>query len=310
MNYYEALAKQAQPVELAEQETSYFEAAAKNLDPRLFQDAVLNSHVRSIILSMVLNHLNANYREADSWAQVYLVGSGVSFSWQAHREPADLDCLISINYIQFRQSNLDYRGWSDSEIAAGINQGFKAELTPTTKEFMGVYELTFYVNENPNIADLKPYSAYSVTDNRWLVEPSEMHAPENPEWDKAVERDKTSAIQIIERYSTAWSLIKKALNPAHRLNAEAALKLAVEQGSALYRDIHESRSLAFSPDGQGYSDFHNYRWQAGKRSGVVPAMKKLHGMLDEASGNFATETYGVELPDTATLLRRAYQSNR
>jgi hypothetical protein len=115
---------------------------------------------------------------------------------------------------------------------------------------------------------------------------------------------KVKAVEIVKRYSTALDQIKAAANDAMRINAEAALAVAVQQGAAMFEDIHSSRSNAFSPSGAGYADFANYRWQAGKQSGVVPALKKIHSMSKEASERFSKETYGIELPDTSTLLRR------
>jgi hypothetical protein len=304
MNYYETLAQQAESVEFEPSETSYFSESVGHLDSRLFRGATLIPNVRNAILVLLKNHLELGYNEPMSWIQVFLAGSGVSFNWQAHRAPADLDCLVSVDYIQFRQSNQEYKSWSDREIATELNQGFKNELHPRTESFMDSFELTFYVNTNPNIEEIKPYAAYSVTNNSWVVSPSELTAPVNQEWDLATERDKTKAIEIIQRYSQAWTAIQAATNTALRLNAETMLANAVHQGSALFQDIHESRSQAFSPSGLGYSDFTNYRWQSGKRSGVIPAMKKLHDMVEDANAKFSQETYGMELPDVSTLIRR------
>lgn len=309
MSFYDALAKHAQTVDIEEQDTSYFSNPDKNLDPRIFRDNKLIPKVRNAILSLLHNHLTLGYNEPDAWTSVYLAGSGVSFNWSAHREPADLDCLVSVDYVQFRQSNQEYKGWSDREIAAELNQGFRNELHPRSESFMDAYELTFYVNLNPDIEELKPYAAYSVTEDSWTVRPTDLEVPDNPEWQSAVERDRDLATEIIKRYSTAWEAIKTSPNDAMRINAESALAHAVHQGSALFKDIHESRNSAFSPGGKGYADYANYRWQSGKKSGVVPAMKKLHDMADEATSRFSSETYGLELPDTATLLRRAYRSN-
>jgi hypothetical protein len=305
MNYYETLAQQAESVEFEPSETSYFSESAGHLDSRLFRGATLIPNVRNAILVLLKNHLELGYNEPMSWAQVFLAGSGVSFNWQAHRAPADLDCLVSVDYVQFRQSNQEYKGWSDREIAAEINQGFKNELHPRTDNFMDAFELTFYVNPNPNITELKPYAAYSVTDNTWVVPPTRLEPPTDPEWMSAVERDKVKAVELVKRYSTALDQIKNAANDAMRINAEAALAVLVQQGAAMFEDIHTSRSGAFSPTGAGYADFANYRWQAGKQSGVVPALKKIHSMSKEANERFSKETYGIELPDTSTLLRRA-----
>lgn len=305
MNYYEALAQQADSVGIEPGDTSYFSESAGNLDPRLFRGATLSPYVREAILVLLKNHLELGYNEPMSWIKVFLAGSGVSFNWKANRSPADLDCLVSVDYVQFRQTNQEYKGWSDREISAELNQGFKNELHPRTSDFMDDFELTFYVNPNPNIAELKPYAAYSVLDNTWVVPPTKLEPPTDQEWVSAVERDKVKAVEIVKRYSTALDQIKSAANDAMRINAEAALAVVVQQGAAMFEDIHTSRSGAFSPTGAGYADFANYRWQAGKQSGVVPALKKIHSMSKEANERFSKETYGIELPDTSTLLRRA-----
>lgn len=308
MNYYDALAKSAQEVDIQPGDTSYFSKPGKELDPRLFIDGSLRPVVRNAILTLLINHLELGYNEPTAWALAYLAGSGVSFQWSAEREPADLDCLITIDSVKFRQANNEYRGWSDKEIADEINQGFKNELHPRTGDFMGSFELTFYVNLSPNIEAIKPYAAYSITNDTWSVPPVAQEAPFHPDWDVATSRDVEQATTIIKRYAVALDQVKNATNTAMRLNAETMLSHAVLQGSALFEDIHTSRGMAFGPSGMGYSDFANYRWQAGKRSGIVQAMKKLHAVRDQATSNFSSQTYGMELPDAATLIRRAQHS--
>ena len=81
--------------------------------------------------------------------------------------------------------------------------------------------------------------------------------------------------------------------------------VAMQRCSALYDDIHSSRKFAFRPEGQGYADFYNYRWQAGKKYGTVPALRKLSEYWSAYKAQQAETTYGVELPDTQTLIRRA-----
>jgi hypothetical protein len=305
MNYYEALRASAEPVAITEGSSSYFEQPSESLDPRLFVEGRLQPTVREAIMTLLLNHLALGYNEASAWAHAYLAGSGVSHNWSAQREPADLDCLVSVNYVQFRQSNQEYKGWSDREIAAEINQGFRNELHPRTDNFMGTFELTFYVNVAPDIESIKPYAAYSITNDRWVVPPTSAPTQPNLEWDMAARRDHDKATEIVDRYATALERIRLATSDAARVNAETALALAVQQGSALFDDIHESRSAAFSPEGRGLYDFANYRWQAGKRSGAIPALKKLKSMASEAEKRFSTETYGMEMPDTDTLIRRS-----
>jgi len=109
----------------------------------------------------------------------------------------------------------------------------------------------------------------------------------------------------VSRYSKAMTEMQSAPNDAARRNAEFKLQQALQHGAMLFDDIHRSRKLAFTEFGKGYDDFHNYRWQAGKKYGTIPALRKMHDYLKDYEGQQALETYGVELPDTQTLIRRA-----
>jgi len=82
----------------------------------------------------------------------------VSYQWTAARTPADLDCLVGINYLLFRQANPQYKALSDKEIAAMFNQDFR-ELNQKNQNFLEAYELTFYVNVQSDIKKIKPYAA-------------------------------------------------------------------------------------------------------------------------------------------------------
>jgi hypothetical protein len=79
----------------------------------------------------------------------------------------------------------------------------------------------------------------------------------------------------------------------------------VDQAADLFDVIHAGRKTAFSMVGQGYGDWNNFRWQAGKKNGSIQALKKIKDYRDEAMASDAAQTYGVELPDARTLTRRA-----
>lgn len=102
MNYYDALVRQAEPVKLEPSETSYFSTPGAGLDPRLFRNGKVVPHIRSLILRILFDHLKQNYYNPEAFAHVWLAGSAVSYQWTAARKPADLDCLIGINYLGFR----------------------------------------------------------------------------------------------------------------------------------------------------------------------------------------------------------------
>ena len=305
MNFYDALVSQAKPVSIEPSETSYFSTPAAGLDPRLFRNGKIIPAVRSSILRILFDHLKLYFNNPEAYLQVWLAGSAVSYQWTAARKPADLDTLVGVNYLLFRQANPDYKGYSDKEIAATFNEHFREHLHPKTNNFLGTFELTFYVNVQTDILKIKPYAAYSLTNDDWTVQPEIRQLPVNKMWDKKVASDAALAGEIINRYTKALNDIQSAPNDVARRNAEAALKLAVDQGSRLFDDIHQGRRYAFSPSGGGYADIHNYRWQAGKSSGIIQALKQIKEIGSQSAKEFESKTYGMELPDASTLIRRS-----
>jgi len=285
--------------------TSYFSTPETELDPRLFVGTNLNGWVRNGILQLLFGFLNETYRHPDLWTHVWLAGSGVSYQWSAAREPGDLDVLIGIDYIQFRRAHPEYSGLTDMEISKMLNEDFREHLQPDTENWNG-FEVTFYVNPGAtDIRSINPYAAYDLTHNEWTVFPDKSGAPKQPVWESVAQRDRSMTADILNRYSQATTDLMGAQNDAARRNAEFRVQQSLMQGSMLFQDIHSSRRLAFSKQGAGYADFYNYRWQAGKKYGTVPALKKMHEYLDSYKKQEAEENYGIELPDTQTLIRRA-----
>lgn len=305
MDLYQALLSQATPVKVEPSETSYFTSSKPGLDPRLFRNNKLIPSVRDAILSLLFSHLNKHYVGGEDWANVWLAGSAVSYKWAADREPLDLDCLVGLDYIKFRQTNEGYLRFSDREVSKELNDRFREELQPITSKFLDTYELTFYVNVISDIVKIKPYAAYSLTVDDWTVEPFIEETKPDKVWDFKVQKDKSMAMEILTRYEQALTQASGAKSDSARLNAEAALRLAVDQGAALFEDIHSNRNYAFSPEGLGYADYANYRWQVGKASGVVQALKALKEISTKTRKEFESQTYGVELPDASVLIRRA-----
>jgi hypothetical protein len=305
MDLYAALAKQATPVTLEPSETSYFSAPGAGLDPRLFRDNKFVPSVRASILRILFEHLRNHYYNPEGYTSVWIAGSGVSYQWTAARTPADLDCLVGINYLMFRQSNPEYKALSDKQIADMFNEDFRKALHPVTANFLDAYELTFFVNVKSDIRQIKPYAAYSLTNDDWTVPPEVKAPPKNKMVEQKVAKDVSMTTEILSRYSTALNAIGNAPTDTARRNAEATLKLAVEQGVALFDEIHKGRTYAFSPSGLGYTDPANYRWQAGKEAGTVQALRKLKDISTKSKKEFEAQTYGMELPDVNTLIRRA-----
>jgi len=306
MNRNDALNRVVGSVQVAGSATSYFSKPEETLDPGLFVGEKIKPWVRNSLLRMLHGFLSAKYHTPYSWTTVWIAGSGVSYQWSAQRTPGDLDVLIGVDYQTFRKEHPDYMGLSDTEISKMLNEDFRTGLMPNTKNWEG-YEVTFYVNPGAtDIRVIKPYAAYDLTHDDWTVHPDpQAQASLTPAWEDAARRDHQKAIEIVARYSKLTTDLESAKNDAVRRNAEYLLLNLLEQANALYEDIHGSRKLAFSSKGEGYSDFYNYRWQAGKRLGTVAALKRLKEFYDDYKSASEATTYGVELPDVRTLVRRA-----
>lgn len=286
--------------------TSYFSDPEEALDPYLFDGDVMHEEIRRELVSMLMIHLNARYEGAPLWTRAWIAGSGVSYQWSAARHPGDLDVLVGVDFTAFRQMNPGWDRMSDEEIAKSINQEFYENLTPTTQEYRGLWETTWYVNPDSfDIRAINPYAAYDLINNEWTVPPSHGAAPDNKYWSEASNRDHASAQTIIGHYEKSLMALRNATNPAGRVNAERALQHSIDQAVSLFDAIHQGRKSAFSRVGAGYDDWGNYRWQAGKASGVVPALKALKQYREETKMREHVQTYGLELPTTDTLIRRA-----
>ena len=284
--------------------TSYFSAPSSQLDPTLFQENELRPWVRSGVLSILFEYLGQHFSSPHQWTHVWLAGSGVSYQWEAAREPGDLDCLIGIDYVKFRQSNPEFVGYSDQEIAKEFNERFAKDLMPKTRNWEG-YELTYYVNPQSDIRDINPYAAYDLTINDWTVKPDRNpQPPYSRAWEQKSQRDKDTAEEVLKRYNDALTEMRSSSNSAYKINAERKLRLAMEQAVAIYDEIHSGRHVAFSKIGSGYADYNNYRWQAGKRSGVVQALRAIKEQKKSYDTKEQLGLYGVELPDSSTLIRR------
>jgi hypothetical protein len=291
-------------VDVQPSSTSYFSEPSSGLDPKLFEGMHLRPWVRNSVLRILFDHLAVMYQEPNLWVSAWLAGSGVSYQWESARQPGDLDCLVGIDYVKFRRTNSDFTGMSNEEIAGMFNEEFASQVMPKTSNWEG-FELTYYVNPQSNIVDINPYAAYDLINDDWTVKPSQDTSPPYSRvWGQSVERDYNTAIELVNRYGQALAEFRGSTSSANRVNAERKLQLAIDQAADMYENIHHGRKIAFSKTGAGYEDYHNYRWQAGKQSGIVQALKMIKDYRDSARKSDELETYGIELPTPDTLIRR------
>ena len=144
----------------------------------------------------------------------------------------------------------------------------------------------------------------------WVVEPSPEPFTEPDEWRNASDEDLNLTYLLTQRYNKSLESASTApLGSADYVSSSRSLKFAADEATRLFDEIHHGRKESFSPYGGGYRSYPNYRWQAAKRSGIVTALKKIKSASDTARSVSQQGLYGVELPSTDTLIRRA-QANR
>jgi hypothetical protein len=305
MNRSDGLDKYVLPVDLQASSTSYFSQPSQSLDPELFDGMHLKGWVRNGLLQVFFGLMNDEYLHPETWTTVWLAGSAVSYQWSADRNPGDLDVLVGVDYIKFRRAHPQFSGLTDIEVSKMLNEQFRTTIQPEMTDWNG-FEVTFYVNPGAtDIRTINPYAAYDLTHNEWTVIPEQTGAPHNPVWEEVARRDHATTSEIVKRYTKAMTEVQAAQNDAARRNAETRLESSLIQAHMLYKEIHETRKFAFSKTGKGYGDFYNYRWQAGKKHGTVPALRQMSEYWAAYKAHQADETYGIDLPDTQTLIRRA-----
>lgn len=285
--------------------SSFFSEPDDHLDPALFLDGKMAPALRDELLGKSISALSTRFMGAEQWSKAWVAGSGASYRWRASRSPGDLDVLVGIDYVQFRDMNRAYAGLSDAEISAEMNDLFRDELQPSMSSWNG-WEVTFYVNPNSHdITNIHPYAAYNLTDDQWDVEPTKDPPQIHPQWKQKAEEMHGHATTAVQWYAKSLQDLENAPNDAYRRNAEQTMHNSLEQASALYDEVHQGRKAAFGPEGQGYDDPYNYLWQHGKENGWLEPLKTLKKYRDDLASSRNISTYGVEMPEADTLIRRA-----
>jgi hypothetical protein len=219
------------------------------LDHRLFD----GDHLKPDVTAYILNTLDGFWRPLygagwTRWARVYFAGSEAS-EWTSPELEGnnDFDVLIGIEYDRARQDVPRFAGMSDQEITDLLNRQFREGLMPHTDPTMitvdgqstGPWSNTFYVNKDSwDIRQIKPYSAYDVTNHEWAVKP-----PHLPDWNIAAFPEGHALLEMGQAYETLIKAIF-ALPEPYR----------TQQANALWTYLHSDRSRAFSAQGEGWFD--------------------------------------------------------
>lgn len=263
------------------------------LDHRLWDaDEKLKPEVRRYVLRSISQMWAGKYANWKDWARIYFAGSEAS-EWTSDSLEGnnDFDVLIGVDYSAFRKANPSYRHVNNARITDEMNAGFRAynsddvmlDVDGTTT---GPWSRTTYVNpDSYNITKIKPYAAYDVGKNEWVVKP-----PHLPHWD----------------ISDFPKPVVRALRAADAY-AHSVLKLPeperTQQGAALFDAWHADRSRAFSERGEGWFDLANLRekWldQEGVWAELVNCKHRANQGLDRAPADWSNTPPGYVAVKTA-----------
>src|SRR5882757_8722284 len=272
------------------------------LDHRLFdENGKLRPDVRGYIVSMLTAFWMLRYRNGRKWAKVYFAGSEAS-EWTSDSLEGnnDFDVLIGVDYDAFRTEHgqISSRAkLTDQQITDRMNEEFRSGMNPLTKAIMidvdgtptGPWDNTWYVNpDSYDIRKIKPYAAYDVTGDTWVVKP-----PHLPHWSLSdFPKPVVRTLRAADDYTRA---VLKLPEPER-----------TQQGAALFEAWHEDRSRAFSERGEGWYDVANLRekWldQHGLWAELVDCAHRAKEGLDLAPADWSNTPpgYVASLPKTQT----------
>jgi hypothetical protein len=290
------------------------------LDPNLFDGETLKPEVRTLIIDTACAAMrDEGLMGAEHWLGLWITGSGITYQWDANRGNGDLDVMVGVDYSSFTQYNRKYAGVDEESASAYVNSELKAKVWPNTamEQFgTNVYEVTFFWNpgtEN-DVRNIHPYAAYDVCGNAWVIHPPKLPADPRTlypqEWFIRADSDREFVVELSDRYNSVSAEFAAAPvgSPGYH-SAGARLNLIQDQARALWQDIHAGRQLAFQEQGHGYGDWHNFRWQTAKASGVVARLHDIVAQAGERDKQAETELYGAPIASAQEVLRRAAMWN-
>lgn len=324
-----------EPVDAAPGASGYFSVPTDHLDPRLFPGGSeargMRPEVRRWLLDVLYGFWGKHYRSPERWSTAWVAGSAISYQWSAARGGVgDVDVLIGVDFPAFFRANPRFLGFSEIDMADIFNSEFKEGLWPKTSHTeigeegdpnpigtgSDLFEVTFYVNpHSTDIRDIKPYAAYDLSNDRWTVHPVEVSDDPakgySSQWWDHVEDERRMADSLVSRYNSLAGQAKgqPAESPGWH-NTMRMIQTTTAQAQAMFDDIHLGRKRAFDSEGQGYGDFHNFRWQAHKQFGTIQALHQLGQAQQEARLQMQADLYGQKIEGADVMLRRAALWNR
>lgn len=174
----------------------------------------------------------------------------------------DFDILVGIDAEAFRSAHPQEADLDDVEIAHQVTGELQAELNNPAyhpaiapgQRAADSYDLTWYVNPaSYDIRDIRPYAAYDVTADTWAVRP-----PQLPDWD-------------ITRFPEGPGLVREISGVLEMARGILAMPepYRTQNGDALWHYVHDTRSQAFGPQGEGWWDARNAVEKALDQGGLL-----------------------------------------
>jgi GNAT superfamily N-acetyltransferase len=236
------------------------------LDTRLWDGEQLKLAVRASIVRQFTEFCERHgYRDWPHWARIVFFGSEAS-EWTSPDRHGnnDFDISIGIQYFSFRLHNHADLYTSDANIAARFTQEMHAELNDPEHTFPGiegVYDQTWFANLHGwDIAEMRPYAAYEVVTDQWLVRP-----PHLPDWSMADFPEGPGMAEEIKGIVEAAEGILAMPEPYRTQN-----------GAAFWEFVHVNRSDAFGPQGEGWWDPRNVIEKALDQKGLMQKLFECH----------------------------------
>jgi hypothetical protein len=224
-----------------------FAPGKQTLDPRLFdKEEHLKPEIRQDILSRIDSVWGKRYGDWQSWARVYLAGSEATYWWGNN----DLDTLIGIHYPDFKKLNPEFQSMNPQEISDILNAEFRKTINDEENhpewDPDSTWHTTFFCNPNSyDVRNIKPYAAYDISGNNWIVRPPDAREDWGP--DKFPHED--------------WKYVDDAVRTAQQILRlpEPARGIMAQQ---YWEYLHTDRKRGFGPYGSGYTDRANVVYKA------------------------------------------------
>lgn len=245
------------------------------LDKRLWEDGKLRQPIRVDIMATFAAFCHKHWLAGhESWSRIVFFGSEAS-EWTSKDLIGndDFDLSIGIQYDLFRARNESFADKSDAEIADWLTRAMHAELNDPQKTFPGVdgvYDETWFANLlGWDIAEIRPYSAFDVVAEEWIVEP-----PHLPDWSM---KDFPQGPGLAEEIKGVVEMAEGILRMAEPYKTQA--------GAAFWEFIHSSRSQEFGPNGEGWWGNFNLLEKALDQKGLMQQLWELHNRAVENPGS-------------------------